>query len=528
MTNPNIRIKRTAVPGRKPTVDQLAVGELGLNFFDADLYVRRERSGIGTDIVSVGAGVTVSNVLYVTADGSDDNTGRKLGDAKATIAGAVAISTTGTVIKVSAGTYVENNPIKLPPQVSIIGDSLREVSIQPQNSNQDLFHLAPGNYLTELSFSGNVNSGKAIVAFDPDNIRESNQSPYIRNCTNFVENSIGMKVDGDHVLGDTKSMVSDSYTQFNKNGIGVSVTNEGYAQVVSLFTICNDNAVFCGSGGGCDLISSNSSFGNYGLIADGVSDEKISGIVTTAAEAGSTVFSIAGVGTQRPFYGQVIIFDQLYYEIESFTVESGGSGYTTPPAISIDSPSESWGISATASANIENGTITSIDVVSNGRGYGSTPPTVTVASPNVGVDTAIVTAVLTPKYYTIDSATLPVAGVSTVTISEKLPYAVGVGSTAPIYEQSRILASGYSFDYVGSGVTIATALPQTGGISIQENEVISRNGGLVFYTSTDQSGNFRIGDGVSINQSTGDISGTSYTKSLYASVTPLILALGGQ
>jgi len=132
-----------------------------------------------------------------------------------------------------------------------------------------------------------------------------------------------------------------------------------------------------------------------------------------------------------------------------------------------------------------------------------------------------------PKYYVIQSATKPSAGISTITITENLPYAVGVGTTVPFFKQSRILASGHSFEYIGSGTTIATALPSTGGVSIQENEIDMRNGGLVVYTSTDQSGNFRIGDGVSINQTTGDISGSAYTRSLYANVTPLILALGG-
>lgn len=527
MADPIIKIKRSAVAGKKPTTSDLNLGELALNTFDAQLFTRRERSGIGTDIISIGAGATVTNIIYVTKDGSDTNTGQRLGDAKATIAGAVAISTTGSVIKVSAGTYVENNPIKLPPQVSIAGDSLREVTVQPQNSNQDLFHLSPGNYITELSFTGTMDSGKAIVAFDPDTIRNINQSPYIRNCTNFVENSIGMKIDGDHSSGNLKSMVTDSYTQFNKNGIGVSITNEGYAQLVSLFTICTDTAIFCGSGGACDLTNSNSSFGNYGLIAEGVSDEKISGIVTTAADAGSSVFTVAGVGTDRPYDGQVIIFDQLYYEVDKLVVGSGGTGYTSPPSITIDTPGTSWGVRATASANIENGSVTSIDIISNGRGYGSTPPTITVSSPNVGFNTATITAALRPKYYVIQSATEPVSGISTITISENLPYSVGVGTTAPIYKQSRILASSHSFEYIGSGVTIANALPQTGGVTIQENEVISRDGGLVVYTSTDQSGNFRIGDGVIIDQSTGTISGNFYSKSLIANVTPIVLALGG-
>jgi hypothetical protein len=61
----------------------------------------------------------------------------------------------------------------------------------------------------------------------------------------------------------------------------------------------------------------------------------------------------------------------------------------------------------------------------------------------------------------------------------------------------------------------------------QDNEVDMKNGGLVVYTSTDQSGNFRIGEGVTINQTTGTISGTFYSKSLFSTMTPFILALGG-
>ena len=114
MADPNIRIKRSSVPGKIPTLGQLPLGELALNTYDADLLVRRERTGIGTDIVRVGAGATVSNVYYVTKDGSDTNTGKKLGDAKATIKGALAIAEEGSIIRVSAGSYIENNPLTIP------------------------------------------------------------------------------------------------------------------------------------------------------------------------------------------------------------------------------------------------------------------------------------------------------------------------------------------------------------------------------------------------------------------------------
>ena len=103
-----IRIKRSAVPGKRPQVTDLQVGELALNTYDAELVTLRDRfsqTGISTEVVRLGAGVTVTNVIYVTKDGNDNNTGLKLGDAKATIKSAVGIATAGDVVRVSAGSY---------------------------------------------------------------------------------------------------------------------------------------------------------------------------------------------------------------------------------------------------------------------------------------------------------------------------------------------------------------------------------------------------------------------------------------
>ena len=614
-----IRIKRSAVPGKRPTTGQLLSAELAYNTYDGELTAKRERSGIGTDIIRIGAGATVTNILYVTKDGSDTNTGRKLGDAKATIAGAIAESTTGTVIKVSAGSYIENNPITIPEQVSIVGDSLREVSVSPLNVSEDLFYVSTGNYIAEMSYTGTLNPGKAIFAFNPNIPVYNDQSPYIQNCTNFIPNSIGLKIDGFKSIGPTKSMVVDSYTQYNQGGIGVSITNEGYAQLVSLFTICNETAVFCGSGAACDLTNSNSSFGTFGLVSDGVGPKKYTGIITSASAENADTFvlnlnvptlgiqtavynntvgiitittttnhnfnvgmgiSIAGLGftcpsgpgivtypsgnygyifevaavgaansfsayvgtstlphtyqsggtvktnVTRPFDGQVIYLDELYFTIGGVTVGSGGTGYSQNVDITFSNPSEPWGIPASAIGEVVNGSVVSVEMVSNGRGY-LTAPTVTFSSPDVGINTATGTANLIPSYYVISSSTPISAGICTITITDNVPYAVGVGSTVPFFKQSRILASGHSLEYIGSGTNIATALPSTGGVTIQENEIDMRNGGLVVFTSTDQSGNFRIGDGVVINQQDGTVSGTSYSKSLFSTMTPFILALGG-
>ena len=621
------RIKRSAVPGKAPQVDDLQFGELALNTYDNELYTLRARAGFSTDVVRVGSGASVTNIYYVTKDGKDTNTGKKLGDAKATIKSAVSAASTiaGSVVKISAGTYVEDNPIKVGKQISVVGDSLREVTVVPQNAGSDLFHVAPGDYFTEMSFTGTMNAGKAIFAFDPDTIRYSGQSPYLRNCTNFVHNSIGMKIDGNHVIGPFKSFVTDSYTQYNQCGVGCSITNEGYAQIVSMFTINNDEGVFCGSGGQCDITNSNSSFGNYGLVADGVGPKQFTGIISATAAENADTFTInveqdspslgiqtaqyshtsgiitvttstnhglnvgagitmsglefscsSGAGTTtifpdgtngyvftvnaidaadsfsayvgastiphsymtggtvainvvRPFDGQVVYFDELYHTVGKIKITNPGSGYNSAPTITISDPDtvNDWGIAATALATLTGDQVGEVQILSSGRGYTSTP-TITFSAPQTGINTATATVELLPTYYTVKESTPISSGICTVTFNNNLPYSVGIGTTVPFYKQSRVLASSHSFEYIGSGCDPVSSLPSRGGVMIQENEVDNRNGGLVIYTSTDQGGNFRIGEGVVIDQITGTISGNFYSKSLFANVTPLILALGGE
>ena len=672
--------------------------------------------GDGSNLTGVVGLVSVTNILFVTPDGNDENDGYLVSSAKRTVGSALTVAQASTVVKISAGNYTENNPIILPEQVTLLGDSLREVSIIPQNPDEDLIYVANGSYVENISFTGSLNEGKAIISFNPNKPSYVTQGPYIRNCTNFISNSIGMKIDGRHVIGDTRAMNVDSYTQLNQGGIGVSISNEGYAQLVSIFTIYNDQSIVCIDGGQCDLTNSNSSFGRLGLVADGLGPQQFIGTVTEAKAANTDVFpidlgvnsltitnavydnvtglttittstdhgfnvgmsvtmkdmtftcdsalpvtsfgistanysNVTGVMTvstsidnnfyvgasvtfsqlvfscdsgggpstaffppapgdnngtpryvfdviginsarefevnvgpstivhnyqeggnvsistfapfpsgaygyiftvdsvpsstqfrayvgvsslahtyvsggeaetfvTRPYDGQVVYLDELYNSISGVTITNGGSGYSTPPVVTFSAPSETWGVTATGSAVLTNGVVTSIDMISNGRGYTGTP-TVTIDG------TATGDPIILPTYYVVSSSTPIVGGISTVTFTERVPYAVGVGTTVPFFKQSRVLASSHAFEYIGSGNTALSALPQRGGVAIPANEVISKNGGLVIYTSTDQSGNFKIGDGVIINQLEGSITGDAYQRSLFANITPYILALGG-
>ncbi len=228
------------------------------------------------------------------------------------------------------------------------------------------------------------------------------RSPYARNCTNFITGSIGLKIDGRYAnaaytgtnnLGqDLRSMVCDSFTQYNEAGIGVSVTNKAYAQLVSIFTINSRIGIFAGGGGQCDLTNSNSSFGDFGLVADGTSLAEFTGITTGGATAESDVFQFLNVrdvdnNVRKPFDGQSLFFKlnlsdypevtgysgiltQPMRTIRSIKVTNGGSGYSaaSPPNVLVTAPAGPEGILAELSANVSAaGTITSVDVIASGR-----------------------------------------------------------------------------------------------------------------------------------------------------------------
>ena len=539
-------------------------------------------SGVGVGVSWRPPGVQTKRTIWVTKNGCDINSGLLEGDAKYTIAAAAAIAQMGDTIKVRSGVYYENNPIGLRTDVAISGEDLRLVTVVPNTTDKDLFHVRNGCLVENMSFKGadgvlTTHHGLAAVAFPPTDAADqavggyielgpSNegprgryQSPYVRNCTNFMTGSIGMKIDGNHVnaaytgtndLGqDIKSMVCDSFTQYNEAGIGVSITNKGYAQLVSIFTIGCEKAIYVDSGGQCDLTNSNSSFGTFGLVADGTSGVEFDGTLAIKMEAEADQIVVANSqdlnnNNRTPFDGQGAYFhlDMSDYAdtistdiitapmqtIRGLTVVNGGNpgdyAASAPPLITATLPLGPEAIIAEFSPNVSAaGTITSVDVIASGRNF---LPTQNVVISISGTGNAQLVADMDPILYTVDEATeVTNSGQSTVIFNEFIPYEVKATAKVEFVRLSRIITSSHSFEYVGAGVDLNTANPFQAGKPVPENEVVAINGGQVPFTSTDQKGNFRIGDGLTIDQTTSTIRGRDFNRAIQAQLTPLILAL---
>ena len=542
-------------------------------------------ASVGTGVSWRPSGVQTKNTIWVSINGCDTNTGLLEGDSKRTIGGAAAIAEAGDTIIVRSGVYNENNPIGLRTDVTVSGEDLRLVTVVPNNTNKDVFQVRRGCLIQNMNFAGQSTSTGHIncgaVAFPPTAVGISGgvdfqavtgytelgpanegpngryRSPYVRNCTNFMTGSIGMKINGDYVnaeftgvndIGqDLKSMVCDSFTQYNEAGIGVSLTNNAYAQLVSIFTIGCDIAIFAGSGGQCDLTNSNSSFGNFGLKADGIGDVEFTGTTNTTSIAGQDTIAINNLkdesgAIRKPFDGQGAYFkiDLDNYPdalgsgtitaplqlIRSIDIVDGGSGYTvgSPPNVTITEPQGPEAIIPEFSANVgTDGSITSIDVISSGRNFLADQDfTLTFSNGN-----ASATVNIDPILFTISEASEPdtITGLSNVTFNEFIPYNLNSGVDVDFSRLSRIITSSHSFEYVGAGTDLNKANPFQGGEPIPENEIVAINGGQIPFTSTDQKGNFRIGEGLTIDQTTSTITGRDFNRAIQAQLTPLILAL---
>jgi hypothetical protein len=749
------------------TTDNLPEGQSNL-YYTADRAIvdtEPERANLRADIQH-----PTANVIYVKSNGRDDLDGRTEANALANIHVALARANAWTTVRVKSGDYkLWDNPVTIPERVALVGDDLRTTTIRPQNLTDDMFYVENACYVWGFTFRDHE-SPSAVFSYNPDGSAGNIiTSPYIQNCSSITTTGTGMRVDGS-LVGGLRSMVCDSYTQTNSGGIGIHMLNRGYTQLVSVFTICCQIAILCEDGGFCSITNSNSSFGTYGLVADGVSiplyyGEVVSiinsrtvemrnlsqrpsvgdvflfadynqtkcsrdtglivdGLAMDLAYNGNTQSTFSGLqyyaqaessipgqaeetiaamrhikalaanvilsigahqtyqnGTNQTFAnttpgsfntrdivtGEVdliidlvangtvgvtdrvvpngypanadiaiqnasnlllnnksfiqaetvafvnttypsFVYDQakcsrdtgyiidsiafdlrhggnrqaimsgVYYynfnanvtQINNQVVQTGAAyefiksisddiikGVTIVDTYQSNVTQNTTAAPAATQAEVDrvnNNIDLIVDIITNGPAQAPAKRPISLSA-NVTTNTVNAVTLLNAnkdfikaevlaftnrnwanisngaiRFFTVNEATsLDVANAnsSIVIMDEQMLTSERplIGSSVSFHQPSYISASSHTFEYVGSGNELATALPYAGGIPVQENEVIQQRGGAVYYTSTDHKGDFRIGDELLINRASGTINGRTFNKSLFAVMTPYILAI---
>lgn len=314
----NIKLKRSAVPGRIPTTNDLDLGEVGLNTYDGQAYIKRKQ-GENEKVVSLNPVDRYGgNRVYVSsANGDDSNDGIEFPVASIRQACIIASGMPKPVtIYVATGDYIENNPIIVNDNISIIGDNLRGAIIRPQNANKDIFRIRNKVLLEGVVFRDHLdNNGNAdytwryAIAFDDVEDTSVNRvpytglssakpvistSPYIKDCSiiSFLGGN-GALIDGSRIAQTNtppnqsevelpvagaapvqgKSMVAAYFTILSFGGTAWHIINDAYAQLVSCFQIFCKHGVYAQSGGYASITNSASNFGIYALRGSGYRDE---------------------------------------------------------------------------------------------------------------------------------------------------------------------------------------------------------------------------------------------------------------
>jgi len=478
----------------------------------------------------------IANTVYVSISGDDDlNSGTTMFSPFRTIKRAAAfvaknqygpfsnVANPGApglqdnkqyTIWVFAGNYEENNPIYLPPSTSLMSDNLRRASIYPKNPTYDILWQNNANYTWGFTFRNHVSpaaanafpvlSSGSIKAIDQglradtriaamtsiayrygslvgrpdlyDIVSPSTKpfivtSPYVQGCSSITGDpdngqpgGCGIRVDGSLISGFLRSFVLDSFTQTNQGGIGIHIENNGYAQLVSTFTICCSSGVQTDTGGQCSINTSNASFGEYGLLAVG----KSSAPVMTADSTGIFQFNTNTVAISGAF-----------------------KTYNTPSYLTHNS----W--------------------------------TIPISSPYDGLVFTIENDPIPNTLYSVASAYVvnPDDAAYVITVKALTDYAIPARSKLNFYLKSQITSSSHTFEYIGSGNVLSRALPSLGGVGNTDREAVALNGASVYFTSTNNFGDFKVGNGFTIVQENGIIEGRTFSRSILSLVTPLTLAL---
>ena len=416
-----------------------------------------------------------------------------------------------------------------------------------------------------------------FISLNPDSPID-NKSPYVKDCTCFSDpatesgrfggGAVGVFIDGGVHDKGAKSMVFDAFTHVCSDGAGFILDKGAISEIVSCFTYYAKWGYYSGGGSRIRGVGGNNSYGDYGVISSGFSTDETPRTATIFGDmAGVNGVSKAGtLAIGATMFGQTskasawflndqITADKIYFKYQPGYGNAGigTTGFVDGEIIWFGAGAEaSSGVgsitvgAAASSVTGQKGTIMEVDNISSSLLVGDA----------IGFTTTLYGA--TDRFFIINTITNVSAaqtyiswragsqtGLSTVyynraTLSVSPEKATGTwdtrnlgsgnGSTIEVrtlFSQARL--TGHDFLAVGTGNKTETGYPNVNLANvIQGNETNVFGPGKVFFVSTDQGGNFRVGDFFSVDQLTGRATLDASAFNLSGLTELRLGSLGGQ
>jgi hypothetical protein len=384
---------------------------------------------------------------------------------------------------------------------------------------------------TSTHLSANTAFGGAVVvSLDPEGAILT-QSPYAQDMTSLNANAVGIKIDGllHTNAASNKSILGTHFTQINSDGIGIWCHGNGRAEMVSVFTYFCSKSYFASEGGFIRSLNGSSCYGDQGAVADGTLTAETpvgvqgngemlqynptsfggaateSTLTSAIATNGSGTATILGnsSGATATFFRYNTALDYLHIKNRVGNFEKGETITVTAENSSTFTVDLDATFGATDSSTVaQKGQVGPLVSVKSGTTSLTSTGLITIGSNIKFAGNA--------TYYRVSAVSEEntTAGTATVRLTEYVSNAAGPIDNEELAnittKFSNVRLTGHDFLDVGTGGAADTNYP---GIpnqpADQSDEVDEQNGGRVYYVSTDQTGDFRVGDLFRIQQATG-------------------------
>ncbi len=369
---------------------------------------------------------------------------------------------------------------------------------------------------------------QAVMSLDPSgNILI--KSPYMQNCTSVNAGACGMQVDG-NLHKNTyprsyKSMLGNDFTQINDDGIGIHILGKGRVEAVSVFIYYCEKAIYAESGGFIRALNCSHSYGEKACVASGTEEDEVPvNVQTRGLMLMYNPLAFGGTATASDIEDSIAIQGQ-----GAATITGGTSGATATlfrhnvalNYLNIETITGNFIQGETITITKEDTSAFTVDLSatfgdSTGAQAGQRGPLLAVKSGTTALTSANIIKLAAnikfdhvAKYYRVGlvSEEDTTGGTAVIRLTEDigLSKAQLAGVSTNITEKySNIRMTGHDFLNIGTGGFDTTNYPHTPTQPAdQADEVTEENGGRVYWVSTDQDGDFRVGDLFKIEQATG-------------------------
>ena len=406
------------------------------------------------------------------------------------------------------------------------GNLVLTVTALENNNASKMLLLNNATNVTQFTFKGMTGTPgaggllkAAVCSLDPAGSINS-ASPYIQNCSSINAGATGVEIDGNLHVGGNKSILANDYTQINSDGMGVHAIAGGRGEMVSIFTYYCDKSFYAHSGGFIRGLNCSSAYGEKGAVAEGtLASESAVTVATRGQMLKYDTAQFLGAATESD------IQDCITTQGQGTATISGAGGASarifrtniSTDVFHIDTISGSFVNGETLTITKENSTTFQVKAAASAAQTGQTGALIAVDGTPLSSASAITPGANVlfagdSKYYRVSAVTETATsyggtGIATIRLTSNITSgdAKADNTVTDITTGfSNVRLTGHDFLDIGTGDVVTSNYP--GGpsqIADQTDEVDEVTGGRVYFTSSDQNGDFRVGDLFRIQQATG-------------------------